>query len=490
LRRKRILAFVFLFIGGAFHPPLGLMACGLALFYELLNDYQQRQWRWRRWVGPVLLVGALLLPPMLLRNLIARETVAFSELIMGLRANQHVWPINYSGRWPLSLLTCSWMLLLAVMGWRWKGELTSGYGKLWVAAVLVAVAGSLVHVLGIVTQSPLFLTLIGFRAWTWLSLLSTPLIVLYLWRKATGPSPLGSAAAGLSFLMPLLAAEYAIIWLLVFALLVDDLAAGRFSWRCFSLSPRLRRGLRIAGSLAVIGWCMIFLGLPWLQSYLPAVSWKRLAWYVLGSLPILPARLMLVALGGVFAARPALQRWWQQRGRDLRRFQLGQLTAVLMCLTVGLFGVLAYRSRIVFDQEVDAYLAVQKWAKTHSPPDAMFLVSMDGWRTLSLRRKASPWTRDAYAYVVAPATVKYRQRVLEAYGFSQEQQAWRGLPMKKLQKRRFEAMDAERLEHFARALGATHLVLPAERDIGGIEPVYTNDRFAVYKLPEPIVGAS
>ncbi len=487
---RRGMALVLLLLGGACHPPLGLLACGLALFYELLADYQQRQWRWWRWIGPLLLAAALLLPPMLLRNLIARETVDFSELMAGLRANQHVWPINYSGRWPLSLLTCGWMLVLAVLGWRWKDELVAGYGRLWGAAVLVAVAGSLVHVLGILTRSPLLLTLIGFRAWTWLSLLSAPLIVLYLWRKTIGPSPLGSAAAGLSLLMPFVAAEYGIVGLLVLALLADELADGRLSWRRVSLSPRVRRVLYGVGCLAVIAWCVMFLGLPWLQSLLPAVPWKYLAWFVLGSLPILPVRLALVAVGGLFAARPAIQRWWQQRGKNLRRFQFAQLVAMWTCLTVGLFGVLAYRSRIVFDEEIEAYLAVQKWANADTPPDAMFLVTQDGWRSIALRRKVSPWTRDAYAYVVAPATVKYRRRVLEAYGFSPEQQARRGLAMKKLQRSRYETMDAKSLHRFARELGATHLVLPADRDMPGLDPVYSNVRFAVYELPEAVDDSS
>jgi hypothetical protein len=142
---------------------------------------------------------------------------------------------------------------------------------------------------------------------------------------------------------------------------------------------------------------------------------------------------------------------------------------------------------------VDA-LEVQLWARDHTPPSSLFLYPGDGWRTISLRRQLSPYTRESYSYSAPYQAEEFRDRLLAFYGFSVEEgERLRGNEISAMEQNLFSNFTESDFMRFASEFGVQYLVLPSIYKVTATTdfdfPIaYENQYYIVYELETPVLN--
>jgi hypothetical protein len=498
IRRRDKATLLLLIVAGLIHPTLTLYACAIVGIYWLWEGSQNRSPDVLRRLAGLVMVGVITsLPVLFVRMSLSGAPLPRDEIIAGMRQNQHIWPWGYESRWEFSLPTTLKWLLLALLSLRWRATFSKGVQRLWLSALMGVSTITLSHVIGAIWQIPMLLNLIGLRSFTWLALISLPLVVYYWYSHIRSGGWLGAMLGMLCLALPLYAREYALFWPLIAGLLLVDVSQGYLVVWSFDPPKWGRHGLRVVALLVLIAWSVSFLAMPFgsegpLGPLLETLS--QLTWGVMGSLPgqrdrvivlVTVALLALLVLGAgrlTRVTRPAKHR--------------GALWAVLMSLIVLLYG-----SRFLWAKWQEAerervsplvhVLDVQLWAREHTPGSSLFVVPQGGWRTMSLRRKLSPFTRESYAYIAPHQAKEYRDRLLDFYGISAEDgRELRGSRVYQMEMDRFWNFEESDFLRFASEFGATHLVLPTCYKYTGtpyffLTLVYQNPCYVVYSLKEP-----
>ena len=157
------------------------------------------------------------------------------------------------------------------------------------------------------------------------------------------------------------------------------------------------------------------------------------------------------------------------------RLAAGLVAACLAVLVSGSViwgpGILpqAQRNWLYWNQEPE-WLAAQKWAYSSTPSDALFLPAawQDGFRNFS-HRSVYFSEKDTEMMIWNPAAtgmLLQRQAEMKELGLSS----------------RSQEIHPEKLLSFCRARTIDYVVLPAGRPFP-IAPAYTNDKWAVYRVP-------
>jgi hypothetical protein len=499
IRRRNKMALLLLTVAGLIHPSLTLYACAIVGIYWLWEGFQNRSPDMlRRLAWLVVVVIITVLPALFVRMTLPGALLPRDEIIAGMRHNQHIWPWGYENRWKFSLPTTLKWLVLAGLSWRWRAIFSKEVQRLWVAALVGVFMLGLSHVIGGVWQIPMLLNLIGLRSFDLLALISLPLVIYYWYARIRSGSWLGATLSLLCLALPLYAREYALFWPFIVGLLLVDVSQGRLSIWEFDLPAWVQRGLRMLALLVLVAWGVSFLAMPFRaegSATNPLLeSWSQFTWGVIGSLPAQCDRVILliaVALLSLLVIGTAQLK---------RTTRLAKYHSALWVALIGLIMVLyGYRFLWAKWQEAEwergSYYAdmldVQLWAREHTPTLSLFVTPYGSWRTMSLRRKLSPFTRESYAYVVPRQAKEYRDRLLDFYGISAaEGRELRGSRIYQMELDSLWDFEESDFLRFASEFGATHLVLPTYRKYTEtpyffLTLVYQNPSYVVYGLEEP-----
>jgi len=495
---KTVHILVLLGVAGLIHPAMALYACAmLGLFW--LWEGSQISWpgALRRLAGLVVVVFIFMLPSLWAMLTQAIDQLPRGEVIAGMRQNQHIWPWTYPERWWLSLETTIKWLGLALLSWRFGTGFASPVRRLWLAIVVGAVLLGLSQVTGMIIQNPTLVTLIGLRSFCWLALVSLPLIAYYWYSHLRSGSFLGVVLSLSCLVLPFFSAKYALFWLPVMGLLLVDASQGQVSFWKISLPLWVRRGLQWLAWGLLAGWATIFLLLPVEFANTPPVWMTALSGLTWGQSTILPNSairfqilVVILVLGLLVWGIPHLSRlrqWtkWNQP-QTVQENLLVRLVIVAMVLIYGGWFLWSnwQSARMLSGSSLVYTLDVQLWARDHTPPSTLFLYQGDGWRTMSLRRQLSPYTRESYAYSAPNQAREFRDRMLAFYGISAEEgQRLRGSGITLLETQLFRKFTEPDFMRFASEFGVEYLVLRTT-DLS-FPVVYQNPRYVVYDLRSP-----
>lgn len=494
-----------LLVGGIIHPTLALYACAIFGCYWLAECWLTRAWG-GVWRLAVLVVVAIIItvPGMWISLTQSGTPLPTAEIIAGMRLNQHVWPWNYADLWTTSWTTLLKWLVLAGLSWRYRSSLLPEVWRLWLAACVGTSLVGLTQVAGAMLQNPFLLTLGGLRSFSWLALLSVPLVAYYWYMHLRSGHWPGVVVSLLCLALPFYISKNALFWPLILALALIDISQGSLSiWRP-ALPEWGKRCLWALAWGALLVWCVTFWRWPELQQSASGSIWKtalNLVWDNINPLPPGVERIKL----GVAVVLLGVGLWLVLRRIPAEsRSSNTILTSLAIGLAVGVYGAnglwLNWQAAKIESVTSDTYtLAVQLWARDHTPPSTLFVVPTPGWRTLSLRRKLSPFTRENYAYVAPREAKEYRDRLLAFYGISAEEgQEFRGygpngIYIKEVDLfRQFQECDFLR---FASEFGASYLVLPTvytvtEKTKFQFRDVYENPYYVVYRLDQSLLGGT
>jgi hypothetical protein len=490
-------ALLFLAAAALIHPGLAVFACLILALYWLRDVVDSFSTDSLRWMLGLAAVAALAVGPAIVTQATLPDApVPVAELMAGLRPNQHIWPWGYRGQWEFGLSTTIAWLALGALAWRCRNDFSRNVGRMWLASITAAFLLSVSHIAGAVFQIPMLLTLIGLRSWTWVALLSLPLVARYWVAHLESGHVVSAFVTLLCVGLPVLATQYALFWPLVVCLLLVDLSHGRLSAATFAVR-RSQARLLVSLALAVlVVWSVALVLLPSIGGLVPAgasATWVALLW---GYSP-LPGRdslanlLELAALGGLVAVGSGYIR---DRVRARGTARSGRWPALASAFVVVYaacaLGVGWHSAEAAGNPDSSDAMAVrvQLWARDHTPASAVFLAPVDGWRTLARRRMISPFTRESYAYIAPRGAKQWRDRLLAFYGISQaEGEAKRGNTVTLEERARFRRFREPDFLRFASEFGATHLVLPVCYPVTDqvrldLPMPYSNTCFVVYSL--------
>jgi hypothetical protein len=487
IRERTPATLLLLMVAGLIHPAMVVYTCVVVGVYWLWEGICSQDWdvMVRRLMGLGLAGVITILPSLLVRLSISGAPLPHAEIIAGLRQNGHIVPWSgVSARWEYSWSTVLKWLVLAALSWRWRAEFPRSVQRLWSAAVLGASLLSLSHVVGVAWEIPTLMSLIGSRAFQIPTLVSLPLVIYYWLAHIRSGDWAGATLSILCLAIPLYAAEYGLIWLLIIGLLLVDASQGHLSIWSFDLPRWGRHTLRVTAALVLVAWSASFLTIPLDQVPKPLLeTLSQLTWGVMGAIPEQSERMELI----VTIALLGLMIWGfgrsvrQNRSADYNALCFGLISLIIiLCASKFLWKQwqVAENERVSNITKLD----VQLWAREHTPPSSLFVTHLDGWRTMSLRRKLSPFTRESYAYIVPRQAKEHRDRLLAFYGISaQEGRELRGSGVKQMERDRYWNFRESDFLRFASEFGATHLVLP-DRYIQSLPLVYQNRDYIVYRL--------
>ena len=431
IRARTRMVLGLLLLAGLIHPNLTIYAGAVVGLYWLWESLQAPTKNWWHRLAALAGIGILVvLPAFLVRASMSADSLPRDEIIAGMRQSQHHWPWG-NNRWDASLQACVQWLILALLSWRWYFRFSFRARRLWLATFVVVIMFTISHVVGGICESPFLLTIDGQRSWVWLSLASLPLIVYYWIAHIRSGHGVGAALSLLCLGLPFFASEYALFGSLIVGLSFLDISQGHLSIFRLNLPRGVRRGFWLLALCVLIGWCVAFVAMPFgsvgpLTPLLEAVT--RLTWDV-PSWVALPDRIGRCYLVAGVAAFAALTWRWSHLGRQGRVLGRSILIAALVPLGGASLLLTQWQTeRTLALPASRSMLDVQLWARESSPSSSLFVVPYEGgWRTMSLRRKLSPFTWEEYSYAVPRQAAVHRNRLLDFYGITvQEGRELRG----------------------------------------------------------------
>jgi len=492
IRGHTLTTLLLLAISGLIHPTMGSYACVVAGIYWLWEGLRSHNRDVMRYLAGLALVGVItVLPGLFAQAMVPGDPLPHAEIIAGLSQNGHIVPWSgVSARWEYSWSTILKWLVLATLSWRWRVKFPGTVQRLWLAALMGASLLTLSHVVGVVWQVPMLMNLIGSRSFQLPTLISLPLVVYYWLTHVRSGDWLGGTLSILCLAVPLYATEYGLIWLLIVGLLLVDVSQGHLVvWR-FDPPKWGRRSLRAVALFVLTVWTAVFLTMP---SGLVGVSSPlhqiilKLTWGVRGAPPGQVGRavfILIVTLLGLAT--------WIVKGpkKDFtsvvtrHQFQSFIPWAVIILLGTSFLWTYWKNEAQQRSPNAVAWLEAQLWARENTPTSSLFVVPRDSWRTMSLRRKLTPFTRESYAYIAARQAKEHRERLLDFYGISADDaQRWRGKQLLEIERGLFREFQEDDFLRFASEFGATHLVLGKSRSRKlDLPVVYENEKYAIYSL--------
>jgi len=495
LRGREIPAIALLACAGLMHPNIGLQMTFVVFLYWIAEGEMELSPRWKVRLGGLFLAAiACATPSAVVMARLSSGSLPPQEAMAGMRLNQHLWPWGHAARWGLSTQACATWAVFVALSFRWWSTLRRDYRRLWYAAVVAAGVLALTHIVGAILGVPTLVRFTGLRATGLVAVLSVPLVVRYWHEHMRSGSFVGAALAGLCLALPFYGREYALFWPLALGLLLVDLSERTFLGFRLRPSPTAARTARAGAWAALVAWCTAFISVPLGES---VPTWfsrmtTKWAWWLREPLPSVADRVTLVALVAAFAALLAGVCWLSRRAAATPGTHRGTLAIVIVSIYGALLLHAGWRdSQALRRSALPLALDVQLWARRETPRDSMFLVPEPiGWRTMALRKKLSPFTRENYSYIALDEARDHRAALLRFYGLSPERgEALRGAQALEVENalfRRFEAADFRR---FASEFGVTHMVARKGRrftestDID-LPRAYENRLYIVYRLVE------
>ena len=510
------MACIFLIISGLIHPNVTIYACAIMGIYWLWEGMKTNtaSLTLMRLTGLAFVVMISILPILWLQATQPSDSLPASEVIAGMRHNQHLWPWAYESRWYLSISTTLVWSAFAIWSYRRNASVAQGVQQLWMAAFIASCCLGFTQVMGAVLQNQILLNLNGFRASMWLLLLSLPVIMNY-WYFHLGSDLLSTFMIMICLPLPLYTREYAALWFspLLIGLFCLDLSKGRAGTLSFDLPDWDKFGFRTFGFVMLLIWTALFLTLPNALNWAPEQIRRASAPFIWafgnpGKSAKISLILVVSVLGSILCltnpitrlldrATPPLRFVKKYSSQTIKRMYPFFLSLVTIFLGTGLLWV-EWRAMDQQSVSSDFYtLDVQLWARNHTLAPALFVVpSPIGWRTMSLRRKLSPFTREGYAYIAPHQAKEHRDRLLNFYGISAEEgRKLRGDGVYRLELDRFRGFKEKDFLRFASEFGATHLVLPiqdkyTEATELALPLIYKNPYYVVYTLNPASVSRS
>jgi hypothetical protein len=499
---------IFLVVSGLIHPNVTIYACAMIGLYWLWDGIKTKapSVTLMRLTGLAFVVMISISPILWLQATQPSDSLPAGEVIAGMRHNQHLWPWAYESRWYLSISTTLVFSAFAVWSQRRNANVAQGVHQLWTAAFIASCLLGFTQVIGALLQNQILLSLTGFRGSMWLLLLSLPLIMNY-WHSRLGADLLSTMMVMICLALPLCTREYAAFWFspLLIGLFCLDLSKRQAAIFSFDLPQLGKFGLTAFAFALFLIWTALFLTLPnalhWAPEQIRRASapfiWAfgnsersaRIGFILIVSVlgPILWLVNPLTCTLG--RAAPLMDFGKKYLGQRTKRMYPFFLSLVTIFLAAGLLWV-DWRATDQRRASSDFYtLDLQLWARNNTPPSSLFVVpSPIGWRTMSLRRRLSPFSREGYSYVATRQAKEYRERLLDFYGISPEEgRKLRGDGVYQLELERFRGFKEKDFLRFASEFGATHLVLPIQdkyTEVTGLALplIYKNPYYVVYTL--------
>ena len=474
LPRERIsLTFFFLLIGGLIHPNLAVYAGFIIGIYWLWVGYRKKDKNfWKPILGLAITGIIIILPALSVQLAYAGETPSHEVLMAGIRQNQHIWPWGFEGRWKYSSqITILW-LILALLSFRWVGELEHKFKHLWVATLIGASLLGFSQIIGTIFEIPTLLNLIGLRSFLWLALISLPLVINYWYKYLRSGDWLGVLLSILFLSLPLFVKEYALFSVLVFAFIFLDISQEHILIWKIALSPKIRYGFKVTAGGFLLAFLFIFI-----------TSSKFLGSFLAEAFSTLSTRSIFLAL--CLFLTFFIHLLHKENFIDLKPVYILN-SLLILGYASGLLWKIWKNEKNIPDATV-SYLDVQLWAKENTPPSSLFVVPEGGWRTMSLRRRLSPFTRENYAYITSIEAMEHRERLLAFYGIlSSEALDMKGDDIYYLEHELFENFDEDDFLRFNTEFGARYLVLSIyqypEKPELCFPVAYQNQYYRVYKL--------
>ena len=516
-------AFVFALYAGLMHPTMGPYCFAVMGSYYLAKRCFCQVSSWR--LAMVLFTLALFAIPVVLAGSGSQGTpVARDELFAGLMLNRHHVPWTGEARfqhaWPAVII---WMTL-CFLGWKRCDQLTKNYRFLWFSALFTAVLLSLSHVAGFLFRIPFLLGITGLRSITLLSLVSLPVVVVYMIENLRSGSTVRRICAILFFTLPFLGEEYVLIGYVTLSLLLMEFGDGQVGPWKIAVSQKAQRACHVLAMLILVLWMISFIALARIDMEHPGLLFQThsiLTWHALAAMgeaanPPWMLCLLVVVFCLVLCGLLGLGqgRWSHWLSPFHSRSELSQ--RVLWILVLGYCGCflanawldraapLSVGSPVLQAQrwaqahgllqtvrrgfQGSPVLEAQQWARKHTPPDSLFLTTWrNAWIATARRRHFYPITFEFYSYKGFEENKARRDRLLEFYGIQPEFAALhRGPGLRQLQRQMLRGFGEEQWLRFADEFAVTHLVTIKNRFYRTrpltFPVVFQNESVRIYEL--------
>jgi hypothetical protein len=167
-------------------------------------------------------------------------------------------------------------------------------------------------------------------------------------------------------------------------------------------------------------------------------------------------------------------------GSEQSRLVSGICGLVLICAMIGIIPSTSrlWNPMIAPGPLIAAWREIQYWAKSHTPPDAKFLVPPlpEGFRAFSERTSWVDWRDGTAIYSVPEYAPEWRHR-MDAIGIQ--------MVVNQLNEdvmiRQYKEQSWERLSTVAREHNISYIIQYTEVQYP-VRPVFTNERFAIYRV--------
>jgi hypothetical protein len=425
-------------IAALVHPTLTLLALGLLIGRTLWRGPGERGWR-----GVTLLLIPLLLamaPPLLLQARYGGD-LAPSIVAELMRVNMHMNPFRLQ-RWYTTLLpvVAGYLCLVALAHWRAQAPAT--YRALVLDIVLYTTLLGLAHFIAVRAHLSLIMTLVPLRFVSVMIVFALPLVVRYLADSLSADALARRWASALLLILPPLGGIGALPGAVAACALAEMSADKGRPWRTMA-------------TIVFGAWVGVLLIAFWVPNLPTGVSARIFAVALPGSL--MPR--LTFAAGLTLAGLVALLGAAKEEGRARALLIVTAIAAGLLLMNNTGKGL-----RTLSGEQRDLYDA-QVWAREHTDRRAIFLVEpVTAWRVGSDRP-------------VVEATAP----PLQVYSHSSEAQKMMEERLAELSHKRW--VNEANILDFANRFGGDYLVRYALRP-PVFQPVYRNETFAIYKLPD------
>lgn len=487
-------AFLLLALAGIIHPGLALQAITLAGFYWAWNFNRANIFQNCKFgIAPIVLVAITVFPALVATGTMDGTQLPTNELMEGMRENQHLWPWGHEGRWAFSVPTTVEWLVLTLLSLRLWPLFSRRVQRVWLAGILTVSLFSLSQLLGGLLDWPWLLSLMGLRSWSWFSLISLPMVIVYWTHLLKEGRWTGSMCVLLSLLLPFYPQEYGVFCVPIGALVLMELGHGQFSRWKFELPSSVGTLCQALAIGLLVGWGIILLVLPLDKASIES-AWLKIAynwsWDVDGALPTRPQR---AAVLFVVCGVSLLWAWCRTRvpAQTLSgKYLFRNLLLLVVVFYAGWYLNSEWESSQAQRRSSDVLrLEAQLWVRKHTPKSAGLIIPGSyGWRTMARRRVLDPFTHENYAYVATVEAKQHRNNLLNFYGISEDAgRRLRGKRITQIEMDRFWKFRKKEFMLFASEFGATHLVLPTQYRFTEVTDLqlpllYRNDYFVIYLL--------